>query len=89
MCVCVCSGGGGGGGRGGGRVAGGVAVVARGGGERAFLCSLANFSVAYEETQTDYPIFFFYVCPLFPKAILFTFILLYRTCSWCFAVWRP
>ena len=41
------------------------------------VCSLANYSVAYEETQSNRVSDFhdFFVCSLFPKAIFFTFIL--------------
>ena len=46
----------------------------QGGGEGGGVCSLANYSVAYEEFQSnrvsDFPDF---VCSLFPRAILFYF----------------
>ena len=52
------------GGGGGGREGEGVGSV----------CSLANYSVAYEETQLNRMFDFRYiVCSLFPKAILFDF----------------
>ena len=58
MCVCVCGGGGGGGGE-------------RGGGS---VCSLANYSVAYEETQSNrVSDFCDFVC--FQKQSFLTFIL--------------
>ena len=39
------------------------------------ICSLANYSVAYEETQSNrVSDFRNFVCSLFPKAILFDFI---------------
>ena len=38
------------------------------------VCSLANYSVAYEETQSNrVSDFHDFVCSLFPKAILFYF----------------
>ena len=38
------------------------------------VCSLANYSVAYEETQSNrVSDFSDFVCSLFPKAILFDF----------------
>ena len=50
-----------------------------GGGGVGLVCSLANYSVAYEETQSNQvsDFFFFcdFVCSLFPKAILFHFCL--------------
>ena len=43
-----------------------------GGGEGGSVCSLANHSIAYEETPSnrvsDFPDF---VCSLFPKAVIF------------------
>ena len=58
MCVCVW-GGGGGGGEGG--------SVVRG-------CSPTNYGVTYEETQSNrVSDFRDFVCPLFPKAIIFDF----------------
>ena len=60
MLVCVC----GMGGRGGGGGEGGGGV-----------CSLANYSVAYEETQSNrVSDFRDFVCSLFPKATFLTFI---------------
>ena len=39
------------------------------------ICSLANYNVAYEETQSNrVSDFRNFVCSLFPKAILFYFI---------------
>ena len=48
-------------------------MVGWGWGRGGSVCSLANYSIAYEETQsTDFRGF---VCSLFPKAILFDFIM--------------
>ena len=51
------------------------------------VCSLANYSVAYEETQSNRVSDFRDLCDVFSKAIFYDFIFLY--CSWCCAVWRP
>ena len=54
------------------------------------VCSLANYSVAYEATQSNRVSDFFFVilCVLcFQKQSFLTFTLLY--CSWCCAVWQP
>ena len=45
-----------------------------GGGRGGEVCRLANYSVAYEETQSNRVSYFRdFVCFLFPKAILFDF----------------
>ena len=47
-----------------------------GGGGGGGICSLANYSLAYEETQSNrVSDFCDFVCSLFPKAILFDFYL--------------
>ena len=56
-----------------------IALGGGGGGEgrAGGVCSLANYSVAYDETQSNrVSDFRDFVCSSFPKAILFTFILL-------------
>ena len=46
------------------------------------VCSLANYSVAYEETQSNrVSDFRDFVCSLFPKVILFDFLLTYKPVS--------
>ena len=53
---------------------GALCVCVWGGGGGAGLCSLANYSVACEETQSNrVSDFRDFVCSLFPKAILFYF----------------
>ena len=46
------------------------------------VCSLANYSVAYEDTQSNrVSDFRDFVCSLFPKAILFDFYFKYMICD--------
>ena len=56
-----------------------VCVCVGGGGGGGCVCSLANYSDAYEETQSNrLSDFRDFVCSLFPKAILFYFYLTWR-----------
>ena len=60
-----------------------------GGGGGWCVCNLANYSVAYEETQSnrESPIFVILCALCFHRQSFLTFILL--CCSWCCALWRP